>query len=267
MIRSRAFAVGAFLLAAAGTARAQEASPPAPIGQWSEGPARPFLAGRVDAGLYLRAIGAAGWGKPHWMWGGAQAQAITSYQFGAVAGGVRLNLLAVDVEVDLRRTRSYRHRFLDPVASHRSSGLTARGLGLQDYGSLDVDLSGPVPTPGGLAFWEVMWVSVLDAPAGVHVYEEWNHVVQGRDSVTFKLGWLASLFGTRLRVGPVGEAIALPGRGAAVWRAGLAGTWRITPRLELVGIAAIVVDSPDRLALLDGMDGSLALRGTWATGP
>lgn len=263
----RTLGAGALVLAAlaAGAVHAQETPAPA-IPAWSEGPARPFVSTRADAGAYLRAIGAAGFGKPHWMWGGAQAFAITSYGFGAVAGGLRANLLAADLEVDLRRSWSYAHRFLEPRASHRSSELTAGTRPTQAYTSLDVDLSGPVPTPGGLAFWEVNWVSVLDAPADVHLYEEWNHVVQGRDAVTFKLGWLASLFGARLRVGPVGEAIALPGRGAAVWRAGLAGNWRITPRWELVGIGAVVLDSPDRLSLLDGLDGSIALRWTWATG-
>lgn len=246
--------------------RAEDAAGAAPR-SWSEGPARPFLSTRLDGGLYARAIGAAGWGKPHWMWAGAQGYALTSRDYAAAAFGLRANLLVADLEVDLRRSRPWRHRFLDPLAEHRSSELDAGTRGRAEVTSLDVDLSGVVPTPGGLALWEVMWVRALDAPGGAQLYEEWNRVVQGRDGILFRALWMAGLLGDRLRIGPLGEGVALPGRGAAVWRVGGAGSWKITPRLDVTGFIAFPVASPDRLDFMDALNGSLALRWTWATGP
>lgn len=251
-------------LAGAG-ARAQDASEPSRA--WSDGPARSFLSARIDAGLYARATAAAGWGRPHWAWGGAQAYAMSSRDFGAVAGGLRVNLLAVDLEVDLRRSWSYSHRFLDAQPARSSGELERSGRARAEVTSLDVDLYGVVPTPGGLAIWEVMWVSVLDLPAGTYVYEEWNRVIQGRDAVLFRAGWLALAAHQRLRIGPLVEAVALPGRGAAVWRAGVAGSLRLTSRLDVAGFVAAPLSSPDRLDALDALNGSLALRWTWATGP
>lgn len=262
-----ALLVAVFAPRAAPAEEAPEAAPETAPRSWSDGPARPFLSTRLDGGLYARTLVAAGWGKPHWAWAGLQGQALVSRDYASVTGGLRANLLAVDLEVDLRRSRPWRHRFLESAAEHRSAELDAGPRGRAEVTSLDVDLTGVVPTPGGLALWEVTWIRLLDAPAGVQLYEEWNRVVQGRDGILFRAAWMAGLAGNRLRVGPLGEAVALPGRGAVVWRAGGAGSWSLGPRLDLTGFVALPISSPDRLDFMDALNGSLALRWTWATGP
>ena len=89
------------VLLCAGAAAAQTAAPeelPPEPPYWSQGEPRPFLALDAEAGAHLRAIVSAGYGKPHWLWGGAEAYAFETLDFGALYAGLRASLLVADLQ-------------------------------------------------------------------------------------------------------------------------------------------------------------------------
>lgn len=230
---------------------------------WEEGAPRWFLDGRLDVGTLEHLGLAAGWGKPHWMWGGVEAHGILGLDFGAVAANLRLALLLGDLWAGLRATRAWQHVPM-PEQPHYDAVPKAGGF---TYRTLDVFASGLVPTPGGLALWEANLVRFLDAPAGA-IYEEWLRAVcvppwcgVGR------LGWVARLRRGALHAGLGGEWVFLDGRsGQEPVRLGPILTWRPWPHLVLQGYAYFPVSDPDRLAFLDRVNATLVLSFTFATG-
>jgi hypothetical protein len=258
----RALAV-ALLVLAAPAARAGE--DPAPTG-WAAGAPRPFLAGRLDLGLHAGAVAAAGYGKPHWAWAGAQGSALVSTRFAAVEGGLRAVLPFLDLTVLARRTRSFDKPLLAPLARHREAELSG---GAAHVTAIDASLSGVLPAPGGLALWEVALVRPLGLAADRHVFEEtWKAIVGPRGARALRAGFLAGPWrGGALRLGPFGEGVTLVGRDVAtLWRAGGVLAWSLGPHLTLVGLATLPVSGPDRLDPTTAAYGTLALRWTMATG-
>ncbi len=253
--------LGALLLAA-GLSHAVRADEPRE--HWEAGEARWFLASRADLGTVEHVGVSAGWGKPHWLWGGVEAHGLAGLDFGAVAANLRISLLIVDLWGGLRTTRAWRHVPLPDVAHH--DGLPAGGG--STYHTLDLFGSGVVPTPGGLALWEVNAVRFLDPPAGVQIYEEWLRVVCAPPWCgVARLAWAARLREGALHVGAGAEWAFVDGRsGTNLVRLGPMLSWRIWPHIALQGYLYFPVSDPDQLAFLDRVNALLVLGFTFATG-
>lgn len=231
---------------------------------WESGEPRAFAAGRLEAGLHGRALLQAGFGRPHWAWAGAQGAAFTTAHTAGVEGAVRAALPFLDLQLALRRTRSFDRPLLAPLAVHREAEL--RG-GHARLTVADADLSGVVPVPGGLAAWELEWVRPLGLAAGVHAFEEtWQVAVDRRGAGAFRLGWLLGPFARRLRLGPFAEAVRLFGRGETVTRAGGALFASLGRHLSVIAMGLAPVSGPDRFATFTATYGTLALRYAFATG-
>jgi len=244
------------LLVAAAPARGAE--------PWEEGEPRPFVAGLAEAGLHGRLAAQAGWGKPHWAWAGLQGAAlVTPYTAGGEAA-LRAVLPFLELQVALRRTRSFSRPLLAPRASHDEAELEGGHARLT---VLDAGLSGVVPVPGGLAAWELEWLRPLDLPRGNHAFEEtWQIAIAPSGAGAVRGGWLVGLLQDRVRLGPYGEAVRLFGRDATVWRAGGALVWTIGPHLSLLAYGLFPVHGPDTFGTFTATSGTLALRYAFASG-
>jgi len=258
----RPFSLIAAALLAAGAAR--PASADEAQDRWEAGEARWFLAGRADLGTVEHLALSAGWGKPHWLWGGVEAHGVAGLDFGAASANLRVALLVVDLWGGLRSTRAWRHVPL-PDVPHQD-GLP-KGGGMT-YATLDLFTSGVVPTPGGLALWEVNAVRFLDPPAGTQTYEEWLRVVCAQPWCgVARLAWVARLREGALHLGAGAEWAFLDGRGGAdLVRVGPVLSWRLWPHLALQGALYWPVSDPDRLGFLDRVNAVVVLGFTAATG-
>lgn len=230
---------------------------------WEGGEARWFLASRADLGTVEHLALSSGWGRPHWTWGGVEAHGALGLDFGAAAVDLRVALLGVDLWIGPRVTRAFRHVPLPDSPSHTRL-LTGQGL---TYRSLDLFASGILPTPGGLALWEVNTARLLDPPEG-QIYEEWLRAVCAPPWCgVARLGWVARLRQGALHLGLGAEWAFLDGRsGRELVRLGPLLAWRIWPHLTLTGALYLPVSDPDRFALLDRVNGALVLSFTFATG-
>lgn len=161
---------------------------------WEGGETRWFLGGRVDLGTFEHLGLAAGWGKPHWMWAGVEAHGVASLDFGSASANVRLALPAIDLSAGWRVTRAWWHLPLPDLPSQP----TLPEAGGFAYQALDLIGFGVLPTPGGLALWEVNAVRILDPPPGAQIYEEWLRMVCAPPWCGMaRLAWMASLRGAR----------------------------------------------------------------------
>ncbi len=232
--------------------------------RWEAGEARWFLAGRADLGTVEHLALSAGWGKPHWLWGGVEAHGVAGLDFGAASANLRVALLVADLWGGLRSTRAWSHVPL-PDVPHQD-GLPKGGG--TTYRTLDLFTSGVVPTPGGLALWEVNAVRILDPPAGAQIYEEWLRVVCAQPWCgVARLAWVARLREGALHLGAGAEWAFLDGRGGAdLVRVGPVLSWRLWPHLALQGALYWPVSDPDRLGFLDRVNAVVVLGFTAATG-
>jgi len=245
------------LLAAAAPARGAE--------PWRQGEARPFVAGRVEAGLHGRILAQAGFGKPHWAWAGVQSAAFVTPHTSGGEAALRAVLPFLELEVALRRTRSFDRPLLAPRPSHEEGELEGGHARLT---VLDAGLSGVVPVPGGLAAWGLEWLRPLDLPGGAHAFEEtWQVAIAPSGAGALRLGWLAGLLRGRVRLGPFGEAVRLFGReDATVWRAGGALVYAFGRHLSLLAFGLFPVRGPDQFRAWTATSGTLALRYAFASG-
>jgi len=233
------------------------------VDPWEAGETRLFLAGRVDVGAFQHVGIAAGYGKPHWMWGGVEAHAALGLDFGMLAANLRIALLLGDLWAGLRVTRSWQHVPMPPAigldAVAKAGGFT--------YRTGDLFASGVVPTPGGLVLWEANLVRFLDAPP-MAIYEEWLKVVcMPPWCGVARLGWVARLADGALNVGAGAEWAFLDGRGGQeLVRVGPILSWRLFPHLVLQGYAYFPVSDPDHLGFLDRVNATIVLTYTIATG-
>jgi hypothetical protein len=252
-----------FALLCSGAAAAQTAAPeeiPAEAPYWSQGQARPFLALDAEAGAHLRAIASVGYGKPHWLWGGAEAYAFETLDFGALYAGVRASLLVADLQLGVRRVFSRTHGSLPAAPSHSLAAF--EGAPDLDYTTLTADLSGGLPVPGGYAIYEFEALHATDLAQGQELLEEWDHVVTGGSLVAGRLGYL--YVWNRLKIGPMGDLTGTFGRGDTI-RVGGVASFTLTNHLDIAGLLLIPVQSPDDLGF-KGTFGSIRLRWQWATG-
>jgi hypothetical protein len=234
---------------------------------WEQGRPRSFVSLQPVLGAgYAQLVAQAGWGRPGWMWGGAEAFAFGGVGFAAEYAGVRADLLAVDLRAGVRHTTSFNHGALQPMPAHSIDDFTAAQPHAA-YTTLEAELSGGVPLPGGFGLWDFEGYRIEGAPASVDLYEEWMKVVVRPPWVgAARAGYLLALGSDGwLKLGALADFTATSGRDTLV-RVGPLVAARLTDHLDLVVLAAAAVRTPDALGLIGGMYGTVRLRWIWASG-
>jgi hypothetical protein len=259
--------------AAHGSARADSLDVPhdatTRISPWAEGAPRTFAAGYMDAGaVYARPQMQIGYGQPHWRWFGAEVYALTTNGFFGAYAGTRASLPFLDFTMGVRDTWSYARSFLPRRAAYDAIDVDSARDERARYLTVDYELSGVVPMPGGYVVWSVLGAHVLDAPPNVDVFEEAFRVVMRPPFLAdFRGGYVLALgHDERVKLGAMSETLVIPARHATVVRVGPVGSVRLMPHTEALLVLTSVVYSPDTLGLYDGSYGFLGLRYRWASG-
>lgn len=260
MRAAAAFAIRALLAAAAaGPARADE-----PQDHWQQGEARPFLSAQVDLGSSEHAAFAAGWGKPHAMWGGLLVQGFLTTDAAALRLGGKIDLQAIALEAGLRLDSSFRSLPL-PDASRHTRIPDGNGF---DSRLLDLSASGGLPLGPGFALFEVLGVRQLSSLGHVQVFDDLLRIAYRPPWLaTASAGWVAQLRGGALLLGGRAQWAFATGRsGDPFIRLGPVAYWRLQPHLALAGELLYPASTPDRLELADRVAGFVVLSFTAATG-
>ena len=266
-MRRSAAVAAAIAVGVSGAAPARAAPTVAPSAVrapwWSDGGARWFVAGQAEVGTTEHARAVAGFGRPWWLWGGAIADAWANRDMGTLTLGARAALLAVNVDVHWRVTRSWTRLAMPPLDRHAE---VARGEGSTLH-AWDLDVWGAVPTPGGFLLWEGQATRLLGASRDVHVFDEGVHgIVRPPWSGLASLGWVADLAGGTLNVGASAD-LSFLGRGdARRVRAGPMLSWNPSARWTVRGQLLFTLSSPDALPAWDALGGGIALGYRTATG-
>jgi hypothetical protein len=231
---------------------------------WSEAPARPFVAGVLDAGSSIRGRALLGWGKPHWTWGGLELEGASTSDTALTAVRARLALVIADVGVAYRKTWAYRRTFV-PHDDHLTNE-ELKGSPKAHYRSLDIDVWGVIPAGRGFVQWEVETVRLYGVPKGADLYEEWLRApVRAPVATDARLAYAHSFYDDRATVGLMAEWLWLGGRGMS-YRVGPLLGFTFTPHWELNVLLTTPVSSPDELGFFPGLYGTIRMRWRFATG-
>jgi hypothetical protein len=257
-----------------GEASTDTTVPPSPgkrpeNGYWSVGEPRWFVSTKSDIGTpYLKPYFSAGYGLPHWIWGGVDVNSICTGEFLQVYAGLRASTPLLDLAFGVRDTWSFGKPFLAPRASFaRSDVVDAPGSGAR-YWAWEAEAVGIVPLPHSALVADFIMVKTLDAPQGAYLYEESYRAVVAKPFFAVLRGAAVARIMREgaLKVGPLVEYVFATGREQNVVRVGPAASFQLTDHLEAQGALTFAVYSPDSLGLTLGAYGVAGLRYRWATG-
>lgn len=242
---------------------------PRPVnGYWSVGVPRWFVSSKTDLGaIYAKPYFSVGYGLPHWIWVGADLNAITTTEFTQVYGGVRASSPILDFAFGARDTYSYSKTFLEPRATFVADDVYGSGKNAR-YWAWEAEGVGIVPLPHSAILFNYIAVGTIDVPENRYVYDESYRVIVApsffqvfRTAVVLRL-----LREDTLRIGVLAELITSTGRSSNVFRMGPAGALQLTDHLEMLGTLSVALSSPDRLGIALGAYGVAGFRYRWATG-
>jgi hypothetical protein len=239
------------------------------LGFWSHGDTRWFISARPELGTpYAKPYVSAGYGKPHWIWAGADLNAISTLEFIQGYAGLRASSPVLDLAFGWRDTSSFGKGWLTPAASfNRADVLDGPGPRAR-YWAWEGEAVALAPLPYSAIVVDMIAVKTLDVPAGKYVYDESYRVVV-KDSLfeILRVGLVARLLPEdALKVGVLSELIFGTGRGHSVVRVGPVASFQLTDHLEAVGGVTFAVSTPDSLGLTLSTYGIAGLRYRWATG-
>ena len=253
--------------------RAEEPAPvagPRPdLGYWSTGKPRLFLSTRSELGLlYVKPYLSAGYGQPHWIWGGVDANAMSTLEFAQWYAGVRAATPLLDLAFGLRDTWSFQKALLQPARSFsRADVLDAPGPSAH-YLAWEGEAVAILPLPYSALVADFIFVRTQDVPQGRLLYEE-NYRAIVADPLFFTLRTAAVarlLRQDALKVGLLTEYVFGTGRPHDVVRVGPVAALQLTDHLQAQVGVTFAVHSPDRLGLVLGAYGVAGLRYQWASG-
>lgn len=248
---------------------------PAPVGEarvlpWSLQPARWFVSSEIDTGfLYVRPRASTGYGRPHDLWVGLDANPILSSE--GVAGylGLRFDLPFVNLRVGGRYWYTFRRSFLVPEASYSVEDIELREGPPSRFLTWEAELTSTLPLGRGALLAEGALSYVTGVADDYYVYEETLRVVvdppwvwRGRVGYTVALDDDHSIV-----IGPVLEFVGVPKRDVVVYRAGALARIFLSPSLEARGTFVPAVYTPDPLGARGGDAFLLGVRWRWASGP
>jgi hypothetical protein len=248
---------------------APAAGPRPELGYWSAGEPRWFVSTKSDVGTpYIKPYFSAGYGLPHFIWGGVDVNSITTGEFTQVYAGVRAATPILDLAFGVRDTWSFGKSFLLPKNSFtRSDVLDAPGSAAR-YWAWEAEAVGILPLPHAAVVANFILIRTLDVPDGMYVYEEsYRAIVAKPLYAVLRTAVVARVLREgALKFGPLFEYVFSNGRERDVMRVGPAAALQITDHLEWQGTLTLAVSSPDTLGLTLGAYGVMGLRYRWATG-
>ncbi len=264
ILRRRVAAAGALLLTLSSVASAAE--------PWSTGPSRWFVSTKSDVGFaYLRPRLATGYGRPHYTWGGVEANPILSSTATGGYAGLHLEHPVAELRGGALYFYSFRRSFLPLQDSYdrRDVELIIDGQ-RANYVAWSAELELNIPIGFGEIHGESEGIRVARAPRERATYlESIPAVIHGRWAVRQQVGYsfpIRAISGFSL--GAVGEAIYIPERdNTLIWRGGAIVRWWLYDTLQLRVTFIPVISSPDRLGLQGGDFGEVGLRHYWASKP
>jgi hypothetical protein len=237
-------------------------------GYWSVGTPRWFVSSKSDLGFfYAKPYFSLGYGLPHWIWAGADLNAITTLEFAQVYGGVRASTPILDLAFGVRDTYSYKRPFLTPRATFVANDLDGPGRNAR-YWAWEAEGVAVAPLPHSAILVNYIAVGTLDVPEDRYVYDEsYRAIVAPAFFQVFRGALVLRLLREdALRIGVLGELVTSTGRSRNVFRMGPAAALQVTDHLEMLGTLSVALASPDRLGLALGAYGVAGFRYRWATG-
>lgn len=242
----------------------------APVLPWGLQPVRWFLSAEIDTGfLYIRPRFSMGYGRPHALWVGLDANPIFSNE--GIAGylGLRFDLPFVNLRLGGRYWYTFRRSFLAPDDSYSVEDIELRQGPPSRFLTWEGEVTTNVPLGRGMALAEGSFSFVTGVPDPYYVYEETLRVVVDPPYVwRARVGYTFALDRDRtIVIGPVLEAVGIPKRDVVVYRAGALARIFISPSLEARGTFVPAVYTPDPLGARGGDAFLLSIRYRWATGP
>jgi hypothetical protein len=238
-------------------------------GYWSVEPARWFVAARPELGaVYVKPAVSAGYGIPHWIWAGVDANSITTLELFQVGGGVRIATPIFGLSYMVRDTWSFNKPFLPPAPSYTHLSVFGAPGPHAHYGAGEAEAVAILPLPHSAIAVSFIAVQVFGAPRGSSLYEE-NYRLVVRSPVFFvlRVAFIARVLSeTALKVGVLSEYLFHTGREQPVWRIGPIALLQITDHLSLAAGVTLAVSSPDQLGLTLGAFGVAGVRYQWASG-
>lgn len=248
---------------------------PAPLADtpalpWPLQPSRWFLSSEIDTGfLYIRPRFSTGYGRPHDLWVGLDANPIFSSE--GVAGylGLRFDLPFVNLRVGGRYWYTFRRSFLVPELSYSVEDIERRAGPPSRFLTWEAELTTTVPVGRGMLLAEGSLSLVTGVADDYYVYEETLRVVVDPPWVwRARAGYTVAVDDDRtIVIGPVLEVVGVPKRDVVVYRAGALARIFLSPALEARGTFVPAVYTPDPLGARGGDAFLLGIRYRWATGP
>jgi hypothetical protein len=242
----------------------------APVLPWSLQPARWFVSAEIDTGfLYVRPRFSTGYGRPHDLWVGLDANPVFSSE--GIAGylGLRFDLPFVNLRVGGRYWYTFRRSFLMPEESYSVEDIELREAARSRFLTWEAELTTNVPLGRGVLIAESSFSLVTGVPDPYYVYEETLRVVVDPPYVwRARVGYTFAVDPERtVVIGPVLEFVGIPKRDVVVYRAGALARIFLSPSLEARGTFVPAVYTPDPLGARGGDAFLLSIRYRWATGP
>ncbi len=237
---------------------------------WSKQRPRWFVASEFDTGfLYVRPRFSAGYGRPHSLWVGVDANPIFASEGIAAYAGLRFDLPYVNLRVGGRYWTTFWRSFLAPLESYSVEDIELRTGPDSEFLTWEAELSLNLPLGPGFVLVEGTGSYVTGVPDGYYVYEETLRVVVDPPWVwRTRLGYTYALDDDRtIVVGPVFEVLGIPNRGTHVYRAGGLARVSLSPALEARGTFVPAIVTPDALGARGGDTFLVGIRYRWATGP
>lgn len=238
-------------------------------GYWSEGTPRFFFTQRSELGApYLKPYVSVGYGLPHWIWAGLDANAITTLEFLQTYVGVRAATPVLDFAFGARHTWSYNKPFLAPSDRFTSASVLDAGGDKAQYWAWEAEVVGILPLPHAALLADFIAVGAWDVPRGRYFYDEsYRAVVKDPTFFILRVAAVARFMNENaFKVGVLTETVFGTGRGQPIVRVGPALSIQLTDHLELNAAVTVAVSSPDDLGLVLGAYGVGGLRYRWSTG-
>lgn len=238
-------------------------------GYWSVGVPRWFVSTKSELGApYVKPYFSIGYGLPHWIWGGVDANAILTTSMSQVYSGLRAATPVFDVAFGARNTWSFDKPFLDPQSSFdRRTVLDPQGPRERTL-ALEFEAMATIPLPHAAIVGDFVMVDTLDLPAGKYLYDESYRLVTRKPffCVARLAGIVRFLHENALKIGVLSEYGFNTGRDSGVLRVGPIAMVQVTDHVQIAAAVTLMVDSPDHLGLMLGAYGVAGIRYQWATG-
>lgn len=238
-----------------------------PGARWSRGPARWFLAGRVDVGFFfLRPRFSAGYGQPHHLWLGLDAAPIVSTS--AVGGyfGGRIEDKFFEVRSGMLYQYSFNRSYLPAAPSYGRRDIDVLEGPRAQYWLWDSELELYYPIGKLRLRSQTQPVFAGGLPEDHYLYIDTLWVVAGPGlTLRQRLGVEFFWPGTNIGITPSAEMLWLQERDAFVVRVGAQVRWLLSDELEARTTILPVIYSPDQLGRTGGDVFEVALRWRWAT--